>query len=41
MDKLVEYKFYYSERNEISHITDKTLKEYAQKKTKESLVYRV
>ena len=31
MDNLVEYKFYYPERNEISHIIDKTLKEYAQK----------
>ena len=31
MDIIVEYKFYYPERNKISHIIDKTLKEYAQK----------
>ena len=31
MDIIVDYKFYYPERSTISHIIDKTLKEYAQK----------
>ena len=31
MDIIVEYKFYFPDRNEISHIIDKTLKEYAEK----------
>ena len=31
MDILVEYKYYYPEINEISHIIDKTLKKYREK----------
>ena len=31
MDIIVEYKYYYPERNEKSHIIDETLKEYAEK----------
>ena len=31
MEFIVEYNFYNPERNEKSHVTDKTLKEYAQK----------
>ena len=31
MDIIVELKYYHPERNEISHIIDKTLKEFAEK----------
>ena len=31
MDIIIEYKYYYPERNEISNIIDKTLKDYGQK----------
>ena len=31
MDNIIEYKYYYPERNEILNIIDKTLKEYTQK----------
>ena len=31
MDIIVDYNFFYPKRNEISHIIDKTMKEYTQK----------
>ena len=31
MDNIVEYRYYYPEINTISHIIDKTLKEYGEK----------
>ena len=31
MDNIIEYKFYYPERKELSNFIDKTLKEYAAK----------
>ena len=30
MDIIIEYKYYYPERNELSKIKDETLKDYAQ-----------